>query len=217
MFFLHFKKVNGSIPAPPIDGWWLRKSSSRNKNLWLQSLENDLKLFQKLMPSSSGGPDSEQFKLGGELYRDSLKVKESASMGLFVARLLADKHLMIALALERLPGDPTSLIASIENIEKATKQMRGCLVDLKNSKSLDKGELASVLVERLFSMMMSSISNNSVVLGIDQTSLKSGFDGINASDPRDLVSGSLTTNPDKKCNRQQSKNSESFIVIGWCV
>ncbi|CAH7686782.1 hypothetical protein PPACK8108_LOCUS21475 [Phakopsora pachyrhizi] len=43
---------NGSIPAPPIDGWWLRKSSSRNKNLWLQSLENDLKLFQKLMPSS---------------------------------------------------------------------------------------------------------------------------------------------------------------------
>ncbi|CAH7669358.1 hypothetical protein PPACK8108_LOCUS3968 [Phakopsora pachyrhizi] len=52
---LHFKKVNGSISAPPIDGWWLRKSSSRNKNLWLQSLENDLKLFQKLMPSSSGG------------------------------------------------------------------------------------------------------------------------------------------------------------------
>ncbi|KAI8460410.1 hypothetical protein BY996DRAFT_6597260 [Phakopsora pachyrhizi] len=51
---LHFKKVNGSIPAPPIDGWWLRKSSSRLKNLWLQSLENDLKLFQKLMPSSSG-------------------------------------------------------------------------------------------------------------------------------------------------------------------
>ncbi|CAH7687334.1 hypothetical protein PPACK8108_LOCUS22108 [Phakopsora pachyrhizi] len=49
---LHFKKVNGSIPAPPIDGWWLRKSSSRNKNLWLQSLENDLKLFQKLIPSS---------------------------------------------------------------------------------------------------------------------------------------------------------------------
>ncbi|KAI8458702.1 hypothetical protein BY996DRAFT_6831930, partial [Phakopsora pachyrhizi] len=45
---LHFKKVNGSIPAPPIDGWWLRKSSSRNKNLCLQSLENDLKLFQKL-------------------------------------------------------------------------------------------------------------------------------------------------------------------------
>ncbi|CAH7690874.1 hypothetical protein PPACK8108_LOCUS26329 [Phakopsora pachyrhizi] len=53
---LHFKKVNGSIPAPPIDGWWLRKSSSRTKNLWLQSLENDLKLFQKLMPSSSRGP-----------------------------------------------------------------------------------------------------------------------------------------------------------------
>ncbi|CAH7677227.1 hypothetical protein PPACK8108_LOCUS12373 [Phakopsora pachyrhizi] len=52
---LHFKKVNGSIPAPPIGGWWLRKSSSKNKNLWLQSLENDLKLFQKLMPSSSGG------------------------------------------------------------------------------------------------------------------------------------------------------------------
>ncbi|KAI8456778.1 hypothetical protein BY996DRAFT_6564845 [Phakopsora pachyrhizi] len=52
---LHFKKVNGSIPAPPIDGWWLRKSSSRNKHLWLQSLENDLKLFQKLMPSASGG------------------------------------------------------------------------------------------------------------------------------------------------------------------
>ncbi|KAI8449626.1 hypothetical protein BY996DRAFT_6467682 [Phakopsora pachyrhizi] len=52
---LHFKKVNGSIPAPPIDGWWLRNSSSRNKHLWLQSLENDLKLFQKLMPSASGG------------------------------------------------------------------------------------------------------------------------------------------------------------------
>ncbi|KAI8457424.1 hypothetical protein BY996DRAFT_6590719 [Phakopsora pachyrhizi] len=52
---LHFKKLNGSIPAPPIDGWWLRKSSSRNKKLWLQSLENDLKLFQKLMPSASGG------------------------------------------------------------------------------------------------------------------------------------------------------------------
>ncbi|CAH7688272.1 hypothetical protein PPACK8108_LOCUS23211 [Phakopsora pachyrhizi] len=50
---LHFKKVNGSIPAPPIDGWWLRKSSLRNKNLWLQSLGNDLKLFQKLMPSST--------------------------------------------------------------------------------------------------------------------------------------------------------------------
>ncbi|CAH7673821.1 hypothetical protein PPACK8108_LOCUS8718 [Phakopsora pachyrhizi] len=52
---LHFKKVNGSIPAPPIDGWWLRKSSSRNKQVWLQSLETDLKLFQKLMPSASGG------------------------------------------------------------------------------------------------------------------------------------------------------------------
>ncbi|CAH7688243.1 hypothetical protein PPACK8108_LOCUS23179 [Phakopsora pachyrhizi] len=52
---LQFKNVNGSIPAPPIDGWWLRKSSSRNKNVWLQSLENDLKLFQKLMPLSSGG------------------------------------------------------------------------------------------------------------------------------------------------------------------
>ncbi|KAI8449082.1 hypothetical protein BY996DRAFT_6461024 [Phakopsora pachyrhizi] len=52
---LHFKKVNGSIPAPPIDGWWLRKSSSRNKQVWLQSLENYLKLFQKLMPSASGG------------------------------------------------------------------------------------------------------------------------------------------------------------------
>ncbi|CAH7671247.1 hypothetical protein PPACK8108_LOCUS6012 [Phakopsora pachyrhizi] len=39
---LHFKKVNRSIPAPPIDGWWLRKSSSRNKNVWLQSLEIDL-------------------------------------------------------------------------------------------------------------------------------------------------------------------------------
>ncbi|KAI8450044.1 hypothetical protein BY996DRAFT_6483610 [Phakopsora pachyrhizi] len=54
MAFVNFKKVNGSIPAPPIDGWWLRKSSSRNKNVWPQSLENDLKLFQKLMPSSSG-------------------------------------------------------------------------------------------------------------------------------------------------------------------
>ncbi|KAI8452534.1 hypothetical protein BY996DRAFT_4584429 [Phakopsora pachyrhizi] len=52
---LHFKKVNGSIPTPPIDGWWLRKSSFRNKNLWLQSLKNYLKLFQKLMPPSSGG------------------------------------------------------------------------------------------------------------------------------------------------------------------
>ncbi|CAH7687528.1 hypothetical protein PPACK8108_LOCUS22322 [Phakopsora pachyrhizi] len=39
---LLFEKVNGSIPAPPIDGWWLRKCSSRNKNVWLQSLENDL-------------------------------------------------------------------------------------------------------------------------------------------------------------------------------
>ncbi|KAI8454385.1 hypothetical protein BY996DRAFT_4581987 [Phakopsora pachyrhizi] len=52
---LHFKNVNVSIPAPPRDGWWLRKSSSRDKNVWLQSLENDLKFFQKLMPSSSGG------------------------------------------------------------------------------------------------------------------------------------------------------------------
>ncbi|CAH7672353.1 hypothetical protein BY996DRAFT_6532257 [Phakopsora pachyrhizi] len=78
--------------------------------------------------------ESEQFKLAGELYRDSLKVKESASMGLFVARLLADKHLMIALALQRLPGDPTSLTASIENIERATKLMRGCLEDLKKKK-----------------------------------------------------------------------------------
>ncbi|KAI8447475.1 hypothetical protein BY996DRAFT_6602352 [Phakopsora pachyrhizi] len=52
---LHFKKVNGSIPASPIDGRWLRKSSSRNKNVWHQSLEKDLKLFQKLMPSVSGG------------------------------------------------------------------------------------------------------------------------------------------------------------------
>ncbi|KAI8459114.1 hypothetical protein BY996DRAFT_6439094 [Phakopsora pachyrhizi] len=51
---LPFKKFNGSIPAPCIDGWWLRKSSSKNKNVWLQSLENDLKLFQKLMPSSTG-------------------------------------------------------------------------------------------------------------------------------------------------------------------
>ncbi|KAI8452404.1 hypothetical protein BY996DRAFT_8515981 [Phakopsora pachyrhizi] len=51
---LHFKKFNETIPAPPIDGWWLRKSFSRNKNVWLQSLENDLKLFQKLMPSASG-------------------------------------------------------------------------------------------------------------------------------------------------------------------
>ncbi|CAH7666801.1 hypothetical protein PPACK8108_LOCUS1153 [Phakopsora pachyrhizi] len=51
---LHFKKINGSIPAPPIDGWWFRKSSSRNKNLWLQSLQNYL-MIQKLMPSASGG------------------------------------------------------------------------------------------------------------------------------------------------------------------
>ncbi|KAI8459476.1 hypothetical protein BY996DRAFT_6561580 [Phakopsora pachyrhizi] len=27
----------------------------KNKKLWFQSLENDLKLFQKLMPSASGG------------------------------------------------------------------------------------------------------------------------------------------------------------------
>ncbi|KAI8454918.1 hypothetical protein BY996DRAFT_6453050 [Phakopsora pachyrhizi] len=47
--------IAGSILAPPIDGWWLRKSSSRNKNLRLQSLENDLNLFQKLIPSCSGG------------------------------------------------------------------------------------------------------------------------------------------------------------------
>ncbi|KAI8451448.1 hypothetical protein BY996DRAFT_8395814 [Phakopsora pachyrhizi] len=52
---LHFNKLNGSIPAPPIGSWWLKKSSSRNKNVWLQSFKNDLKLFQKLMPSSSGG------------------------------------------------------------------------------------------------------------------------------------------------------------------
>ncbi|KAI8444272.1 hypothetical protein BY996DRAFT_6499149 [Phakopsora pachyrhizi] len=39
------------------DGWWLRKSSSRNKNVWLQSLEKDLKLFQKKMPSSSVAVD----------------------------------------------------------------------------------------------------------------------------------------------------------------
>ncbi|KAI8461496.1 hypothetical protein BY996DRAFT_4573371 [Phakopsora pachyrhizi] len=52
---LHFKKIIGSIPAPPIDGWCLQKSSSRNKNVWLQSLENYLKLFQKLMPLASGG------------------------------------------------------------------------------------------------------------------------------------------------------------------
>ncbi|CAH7667537.1 hypothetical protein PPACK8108_LOCUS1942 [Phakopsora pachyrhizi] len=39
---LHFKKINYFIPAPPIDGWWLRKSSSGNKNMWLQSLENRL-------------------------------------------------------------------------------------------------------------------------------------------------------------------------------
>ncbi|KAI8448800.1 hypothetical protein BY996DRAFT_6534609 [Phakopsora pachyrhizi] len=58
----HFKKVNGSIPSPPIDGWWLRKYSSRNKNLWLQSLENDLKLFQKLMPSSNLLPGLSDFR-----------------------------------------------------------------------------------------------------------------------------------------------------------
>ncbi|KAI8445709.1 hypothetical protein BY996DRAFT_8468956 [Phakopsora pachyrhizi] len=52
---LHFKIVNGSIPALPMDGWWLKKSSSRCKNLWLQSLGKDLKLFQKLIPSASGG------------------------------------------------------------------------------------------------------------------------------------------------------------------
>ncbi|KAI8454792.1 hypothetical protein BY996DRAFT_4581505 [Phakopsora pachyrhizi] len=44
---LHFKKVNGCIPAPPINGWLLRKSSSRNKNLWLQSLENDFEVVSK--------------------------------------------------------------------------------------------------------------------------------------------------------------------------
>ncbi|CAH7690951.1 hypothetical protein PPACK8108_LOCUS26451 [Phakopsora pachyrhizi] len=43
---LHFKKVNDSIPAPPIDGWWPSKSSLRNKNMWLQSLENDLSCFK---------------------------------------------------------------------------------------------------------------------------------------------------------------------------
>ncbi|CAH7673683.1 hypothetical protein PPACK8108_LOCUS8568 [Phakopsora pachyrhizi] len=47
---LRFKNVNGSIPASPIDVWWLRECSLRNKKLWLQSLENDLKFFQKLMP-----------------------------------------------------------------------------------------------------------------------------------------------------------------------
>ncbi|CAH7673316.1 hypothetical protein PPACK8108_LOCUS8204 [Phakopsora pachyrhizi] len=52
---LHLKKVNWSIPAPPIDVCLLRKCSSRNKNLWLQSMENDLKLFQNLILSASGG------------------------------------------------------------------------------------------------------------------------------------------------------------------
>ncbi|CAH7667126.1 hypothetical protein PPACK8108_LOCUS1512 [Phakopsora pachyrhizi] len=32
---LHFKKIDGAMPTPPIHGWWLRKCSSRNKNLWL--------------------------------------------------------------------------------------------------------------------------------------------------------------------------------------
>ncbi|KAI8448865.1 hypothetical protein BY996DRAFT_6517485 [Phakopsora pachyrhizi] len=47
------KTIRAEDPEP--DGWWLRKSSSRNKNVWLQSLIKDLKLFQKLMPSASGG------------------------------------------------------------------------------------------------------------------------------------------------------------------
>ncbi|KAI8460126.1 hypothetical protein BY996DRAFT_6520553 [Phakopsora pachyrhizi] len=51
-----FQKCSiGSITAPPIDGWWLRKLSSRNKKVWLQSLKNELMLFQKLMPPASGG------------------------------------------------------------------------------------------------------------------------------------------------------------------
>ncbi|KAI8456300.1 hypothetical protein BY996DRAFT_6615321 [Phakopsora pachyrhizi] len=49
------------------DGWWLRKSSTRYKNLWLQSLENDLKLFQKLMPSSK-----KSFEELGELKHNNL-------------------------------------------------------------------------------------------------------------------------------------------------
>ncbi|CAH7686110.1 hypothetical protein PPACK8108_LOCUS20717 [Phakopsora pachyrhizi] len=57
--------------------------------------------------------EREHFKLAGELYRDSLKVKESASMGSFVARLSG------------------SLTASIENIKRATKLMGGCLEYLK--------------------------------------------------------------------------------------
>ncbi|KAI8446655.1 hypothetical protein BY996DRAFT_6507675 [Phakopsora pachyrhizi] len=32
--------LNGSIPALPIDVWWFIEYSSRNKNLWLQSLKN---------------------------------------------------------------------------------------------------------------------------------------------------------------------------------
>ncbi|KAI8459915.1 hypothetical protein BY996DRAFT_6409805 [Phakopsora pachyrhizi] len=74
-------------------------------------------------------------------------------MGLFVARLLADKHLMIALALQRLPGDLTSLTASIENIERATKLMRGCLEDLKKKKDCS-GPLMKI--HRL-------IKNNSII------------------------------------------------------
>ncbi|KAI8448390.1 hypothetical protein BY996DRAFT_6557571, partial [Phakopsora pachyrhizi] len=45
----------GSIPAPPINGWCLESLLQETKQVWLQSLENDLKLFQKLMPSASGG------------------------------------------------------------------------------------------------------------------------------------------------------------------
>ncbi|KAI8443959.1 hypothetical protein BY996DRAFT_6504292 [Phakopsora pachyrhizi] len=71
--------------------------------------------------------ESERFKLAIELYRDSLKIEESALMGLSVARLLADNHLMFALAFEMIPRDPTSWTASIENIERVTGQMRGCL------------------------------------------------------------------------------------------
>ncbi|CAH7682002.1 hypothetical protein PPACK8108_LOCUS14694 [Phakopsora pachyrhizi] len=78
--------------------------------------------------------ESEQFELAVESYRDSLKVKESATTGSFSARSLAENHLMIALALEMVPGDPTSLTASIENVERATELMRGCLENLKQKK-----------------------------------------------------------------------------------
>ncbi|CAH7673890.1 hypothetical protein PPACK8108_LOCUS8792 [Phakopsora pachyrhizi] len=40
----------------------------------------------------------------------------------------------MALALKMVPGDPTLLTASIQNVERATKLIRECLEDMKQKK-----------------------------------------------------------------------------------